>query len=293
MVVTEGGAAQDSEVRCIARTGGGEFVLLVRSHGGRLSQFRRWLRLTIHERPLTVPGVEQPVHLSTSFRSWSPESHRDLLWWLQDGYRWEARRELEKRLGHLEDLMAGAGHVLDDGAGLWQRLQRAEQAARMDPHGSGALSRVGLGEVLAAVRPPYAIAFVDLDHLRDFNAVAGSWITGDAALAALVRILRGVSRDAAVARYGGDEFYVVLPGLDGPAARECLQRALETCRADVRVGDLPVTFSAGVAAVEADAGPTGHAEAEAAALAAAHRLKATDRRGSVLLSVDRQAPGGR
>lgn len=124
---------------------------------------------------------------------------------------------METRLAALEELMAASGHVVAEGAGLWGRLQRAERAAWMDPNGGGALSRAGLVEAMADISPPYAIAFVDLDHLRDFNAATGNWKAGGAALAALVRILRAASPDAVVPRWGGDEFYTVLPGLDGPA----------------------------------------------------------------------------
>ena len=88
----------------------------------------------------------------------------------------------------------------------------------------------------------------------------------------------------------------MLPGLDGPTAHHRLETALDRCRAEVRIGGLPVTFSAGVAAVEPGAGPSALADAEAAARLATRSLKDYDGRGSVVLdqgSVDLRAPVGR
>jgi len=278
VTAVDAGAEYGSEVDCLARTGGGEFILLVRSRGGALSQFRRWLRITLEHEPVMVPGRKQ-VEFSSSFRAWTG-GPRDLVWWVQDAHRHEERREVAMRLDALEKLMEASGHVVAEGVGLWERLQRAEGIARSDPNGSGALSRAGLDEAMATVSAPYAIAFVDLDGLRDFNAATGNWQAGDAALAALVRVLRTCARDTIVARWGGDEFLVVLPGLDGPTALDRMTRALHS---EVRVSDLPLTFTAGVAAV---ATADGLQAATGAAKAAVRQLKDTGSRATVLLAGD-------
>ena len=159
-------------------------MLLVRGPDGHLSQFRRWLRLALREEPWLLGGREYPVQLGTSFRAWQPEVDRDLLWWLQDQYRWEVREEIDRRLTSLEAAMAGSGQAVGHhDASVWVRLHRAEEALRLDPQGSGALSRRGLDDVLATLEAPYAIAFADLDGLRDFNAGQDNWDAGDAALA--------------------------------------------------------------------------------------------------------------
>jgi diguanylate cyclase (GGDEF)-like protein len=200
------------------------------------------------------------------------------VWWVQDDHRHAERREVAMRLDALETLMEASGHVVAEGAGLWERLQRAEGIARSDPNGSGALSRAGLDEELATVAAPYAIAFVDLDGLRDFNASSGNWQAGDAALATLVQVLRTCARDTIVGRWGGDEFFVVLPGLDGPTALDRMTRALHS---EVRVSDLPLTFTAGIAAV---ATADGLQAATAVAKAAVRHLKDTGSRATVLLA---------
>jgi GGDEF domain-containing protein len=103
LVAHDGRTYRANEVVSVARTGGGEFVLLVLSRDGKLSQFRRWLRLTLHRQPLHLRGQEHVVHFSSSFRAWNPDVDRDLLWWLQDGHRREVRRDMEIRLAHWRD----------------------------------------------------------------------------------------------------------------------------------------------------------------------------------------------
>jgi diguanylate cyclase (GGDEF)-like protein len=274
--------ADPGEVVLIARTGGAQFAVLVRQGDAPLSQFRRWLRAALHKQPWILDGALYEAHVASSFRSWDPNGGRDLLWWVQDDHRVLARRDLEKRIAALEDLLSQASGVdLTGGLGLWARLQQAEEVARRDPNGSGALNRYGASEVLATLRAPYSLAFVDVDHLREINARVGNWESGDEALAGVVRVLSGCSDGVTVTRWGGDEFLVLLPGLDAAAAADALTSALARCRDEVRVGDLPVTFSAGVAQVSAGAGPDAHNRAEATARARARALKDGDNRGQV------------
>ena len=100
---------------------------------------------------------------------------------------------------------------------------------------------------------PLAIVIIDLDHFKRVNDTYGH-LTGDDVLSAAARALESVTRHGeTVARVGGEEFGLLLPGSTSVAALEVAERAREAIRsARVPVPDVPgkfvtVTASAGVA----------------------------------------------
>ena len=71
------------------------------------------------------------------------------------------------------------------------------------------------------------LAVVDIDHFSAFNNRFGHLI-GDLALGAVAEVLIGHFRtDDLIARYGGDEFVVLLPHIDVDAARTIAERVRE------------------------------------------------------------------
>lgn len=130
---------------------------------------------------------------------------------------------------------------------------------------TGAYQRAGLSELLAVlerqhadVGTPFALAMVDVDHLKTLNDVYGH-ATGDAALKAVAERSARVMRSGDMLfRYGGDEFLLVLPGTtleeaDRVARRVCDQVTANPVEAAVWVN---VNISIGVAASdEADPQP--------------------------------------
>jgi diguanylate cyclase (GGDEF)-like protein len=70
----------------------------------------------------------------------------------------------------------------------------------------------------------FALVVLDVDRLRDVNARLGQ-AAGDRVLGQLGAMLqREIRAPDFVARYGGDEFALVLPETDGPGARRFVER---------------------------------------------------------------------
>jgi diguanylate cyclase (GGDEF)-like protein len=110
-------------------------------------------------------------------------------------------------------------------------------------------------------RRPLAVLFIDVDHFKSYNDRHGHR-AGDNCLAAVGRAIRQSLQRATdvAARYGGDEFVVLLPDTDNGGALDVARRVLAAIRAlDIRHHALPaghVTPSIGVAQLVPGVGDT-------------------------------------
>jgi diguanylate cyclase (GGDEF)-like protein len=139
-------------------------------------------------------------------------------------------------------------------AAMADRLARLRLAASTDPL-TGLANRAVLFdrlslEIARARRHahPVALAILDLDAFKDFNDRHGH-VAGDRLLVAASRALTDSIRDTDLAaRFGGDEFVVLLPEADATQAVTCLER-IRSCVAQARVAGAKdgATASAGIA----------------------------------------------
>ena len=96
-----------------------------------------------------------------------------------------------------------------------------------------------------------AIAIVDVDDFKAVNDSHGHQ-TGDYCLIEVAKVLRTAATRASdvVARYGGDEFVLLLPGTDAAGAEAILESVRGRIQALIRTEGLAarVTVSVGIAA---------------------------------------------
>lgn len=173
---------------------------------------------------------------------------------------------------------------------------RLEALASRDPL-TGVANRRRFDETLARAladarrtKISVAVALLDLDHFKTVNDVYGH-PEGDKVLrTAVERWQSGLRPADLLARIGGEEFAVLLPGADAPRARDVAERLrtrLSSKPFAVRRGSvqLPITVSIGVAVSDAGAGTP--SKLLSSADAALYQAK-DDGRNRVVIAGDRR-----
>ncbi len=174
---------------------------------------------------------------------------------------------------------------------LWADLDRSLELAVTDPLTSLRNRRYVMRHLEGVLRGgPAAVLLLDVDRFKLINDTHGH-AAGDAALRVVAERLKANLRAAdVVARFGGEEFMVVLAGAATDYALAVAERLRQTIHQDsISVGDVGLSISVSIGVVLAPQGSTG-AQATAAADAALYRAKAAGR-NLVMLAGDADLQG--
>jgi diguanylate cyclase (GGDEF)-like protein len=165
--------------------------------------------------------------------------------WLADQHAWSPQIAIKLVISILVWLVVG--ELLSYRS---ERATEARLALDAEAHTdslTGLINRRALDTRLSNARSGDTVVMLDLDHFKELNDHGGH-PAGDRALAAFGLLLQSAVRGAdAAGRYGGDEFILLLADTSPEAAIEVLHRI----RAKWTVLHPDLTFSSGVAAVEA------------------------------------------
>jgi diguanylate cyclase (GGDEF)-like protein len=181
----------------------------------------------------------------------------------------QAFEALEEYREHLEQRVAERTQALEQAdaekerliAALGERSRALERESQEDPLTGIANRRHFMRrlqaeiDVARAVRRPLALAIIDLDRFKSINDRYGH-LVGDEVLRRCARLMELERRDSdLVARIGGEEFALLLPGLDaGDALRVCERLRTHAETADWTIGTqrLAITLSIGAAGWSAE-----------------------------------------
>lgn len=134
--------------------------------------------------------------------------------------------------------------------------ERLEHLATLDPL-TGIKNRRSMDEELElavsnAERTglPYALVMLDIDHFKKINDEHGHGV-GDEVLVDLVALLQqNTRRSDQLFRFGGEEFVLLLPGVDGKGLKAVMNNLQQVLRKYMKHPGGTVTASFGVALLE-------------------------------------------
>lgn len=146
---------------------------------------------------------------------------------------------------------------------LEARLEEMSELAREDTL-TQSLNRRGMMEALSRemqrarrYRTPLCVSLLDIDNFKQLNDRLGHQ-AGDNALVHLVRVIRTTLRQMdVIARFGGEEFMLLLPNTTLPDAMQAVTRIQRELTRSIFMHEhqkVLVTFSAGAALVGTDEG---------------------------------------
>ena len=255
----------------VARVGPDEFALLADGVGpDDGGQWLRALKMKVLRPAYELGGRRVEVRFHLTRRAGPTPQGWDLLWQVERDASIDDSRELHQRLAAFERTFQDAEDALRENLQLQGDLEVLRELAYRDPL-TGLLNRRGLHDRLidlAASKTKFALAFVDLDNLRELNDRDELWEDGDRAITGIADRLKEAFGTANVGRWGGDEYLVVSPRVSASTVGEMLERVLSDCARELVVSGRPITFSAGVSECEGGRLDDARAAAERAVKAA-------------------------
>jgi diguanylate cyclase (GGDEF)-like protein/PAS domain S-box-containing protein len=168
-------------------------------------------------------------------------------------------REEQPQLVWIVDAIHRLARITSIALASQHEAEAMRRAATLDPL-TGLMNRRSLEVVLTGLaadpsRRPCAVAFFDLDRFKPINDALGH-STGDQVLITVAeRLRRAVRPHDLVARWGGDEFVVLLRDVvDEDEARQVAARMCEALDAPIGVSGTEVVITASVGVAFAPAG---------------------------------------
>lgn len=172
-------------------------------------------------------------------------------------WRYVESRRFARRLARTNsELVASREDLAQAHHELEKRADLLARAASTDPL-TGVANRREFTHRLAAQfeeararRTPLTMLVVDVDHFKQFNDTYGHAV-GDEVLCSIARTLQSAVRSGTlIARWGGEEFVILLPGADLAVGARLAERVRDAVAAIRREGIEKVTVSIGVAGTE-------------------------------------------
>ena len=182
--------------------------------------------------------------------------HKSVLWEMVD-----ASHQFSKNLlVVLSERVRTHNHFIAESIGDWRKFEKhATTDALTGLSNRHAMEETFPREINRCIQneQPASLIMADVDGFKDFNDKFGH-IAGDRALSAVARILQNQFRPRdLLVRFGGDEFSVLLPGVNLEAALAIAERVRSAVSGDTEASQdsmiqVPVNISMGVAELDSD-----------------------------------------